>query len=72
MMYMDKSLKALNIDSSFVMQAKNMGLLTLHDIMNIKLIDLRKKKGFNYIWYSVLLEILEKHGLLEEFEKRQL
>jgi len=68
----DKSLAALGIDADFVKQAKGMGLETLGDIMDIKLPDLRKKKGFNYIWYSVLLEVLEKQGLLDEFQRRQL
>ncbi|TYP94437.1 hypothetical protein BC792_112101 [Sphingobacterium allocomposti] len=68
----DLSLTALNIDADFIKQAKGMGLETLGDIMDIKLPDLRKKKGFNYIWYSALLEILERLGLLEEFERRQL
>jgi len=49
-----------------------MGLETLGDIMDMKLPDLRKKKGFTYIWYATMLEILEKQGLLEEFERRQL
>lgn len=68
----DKSLAALGIDADFVRQAKGMGLETLGDIMDIKLPDLRKKTGFNYIWYSVLLEVLEKQGLLDEFQRRQL
>lgn len=68
----DLSLTALNIDSDFVKQAKSMGLETLGDIMNMKLPDLRKKKGFTYIWYATMLEILEKQGLLDEFERRQL
>lgn len=66
------SLTTLSIDTDFIKQAKGMGLETLGDIMEIKLPDLRKKKGFNYIWYSHLLELLEKQGLLEEFERRQL
>lgn len=66
------SLATLNVDTDFIKQAKNMGLDSLEDIMDIKLPDLRKKKGFNYIWYSALLELLEKRGLLEEFQRRQL
>jgi len=66
------SLTALQIDNDFIKQAKGMGLETLRDIMDIKLPNLRKKKGFNYIWYASMLEILEKQGLLEEFERRQL
>lgn len=68
----DLSLTALNIDSDFVKQAKSMGLETLGDIMDMKLPDLRKNKGFTYIWYATMLEILEKQGLLDEFERRQL
>ncbi|WP_324759089.1 hypothetical protein [Sphingobacterium thalpophilum] len=68
----DISLVALSLDTDFIKQAKGMGLETLGDIMTTKLPDLRKKKGFNYIWYAALLEILESQGLLEEFERRQL
>lgn len=68
----DISLTALNIDTDFIKQAKGMGLETLGDIMGMKLPNLRKKKGFNYIWYATMLEILERQGLLDEFERRQL
>lgn len=68
----DISLTALSIDADFIKQAKKMGLETIEDIMAIKLLDLRKKKGFNYTWYSSMLGILEKQGLLEEFQNRQL
>lgn len=68
----DKSLTALNIDADFIRQANGMGLETLGDIMDVKLPYLRKKKGFNYIWYASLLGILEKQGLLDEFQRRQL
>lgn len=65
-------LNSLHIEQEFIVQAKKLGLNTIDDIMNIKLPQLRKKKDFNYIWYSDLLRILEKNGLLDEFEKRQL
>ncbi|MFE2861684.1 hypothetical protein [Sphingobacterium multivorum] len=68
----DISLTALSIDADFIKQAKKMGLETIEDIMAIKLLDLRKKKSFNYTWYSSMLGILEKQGLLEEFQRRQL
>lgn len=68
----DISLKALSIDADFIKQAKKMGLETIEDIMAIKLLELRKKKGFNYTWYSSMLGILEKQGLLEEFQRSQL
>lgn len=68
----DISLKALNTNADFIKQAKMMGVSTLGDLMDIKLPNLRNKKGFTYIWYATMLEILEKQGLLEEFERRQL
>ncbi|GEM68067.1 hypothetical protein SMI01S_16730 [Sphingobacterium mizutaii NBRC 14946 = DSM 11724] len=57
---------------AFIQRANSMGLQTLGDIMDIKLPDLRKNKEFTYLWYADLLTMLEKHGLLEEFQRRQL
>lgn len=68
----DISLTKLKTDADFLMRAKRMGLETLADIMETKLLILRKKKDFSYIWYASLLELLKEHGLLEEFERRQL
>lgn len=65
-------LNSLQIEQDFLIQAKKLGLNTIDDIMNINLPQLRKKKDFNYLWYSDLLQILEANGLLDEFEKRQL
>lgn len=66
------SLTALPIDTDFILRANRMGLETLNDIMTVKLPDLRKKKEFTYLWYADMLAMLDKHGLLEEFERRQL
>ncbi|WP_185214085.1 hypothetical protein [Sphingobacterium mizutaii] len=68
----DISLTALNVDTDFVNRAKRMGLQTINDIMSAKLPALRKKKAFNYTWYATMLELLEKRGLLDEFQRRQL
>lgn len=66
------SLSSLNIEPEFLIRAQKMGFRTIEDIMNAKLPLLRKNKYFNYLWYSSLLQLLENHGLLDEFEKRQL
>lgn len=66
------NLSSLDIDKKFILQAKQLGLLTLEDIMKINLPILRKHEHFSYLWYFDLLQILEKRGLLDEFEKRQL
>lgn len=72
MTFQDISLTKLKVDKDFIRRAKWMGLETLGDIMDIKLVTLRNNNYFNYIWYSTLLEILEKQGMLEEFQRRQL
>ncbi|MBB1644546.1 MULTISPECIES: hypothetical protein [Sphingobacterium] len=68
----DIFLTQIQSDVEFIQRAKRMGLETLGDIMDIKLPDLRKKKDFTYLWYADLLAMLDKRGLLEEFERRQL
>lgn len=68
----DIFLTQIQSDVGFIQRAKRMGLETVGDIMDIKLPDLRKKKDFTYLWYADLLAMLDKRGLLEEFERRQL
>ncbi|MBL1410072.1 hypothetical protein [Sphingobacterium faecale] len=68
----DIFLTQIQSDVEFIQRAKRMGLETLGDIMNVKLTDLRNKKEFTYLWYADLLNMLDKHGLLEEFQEKQL
>ncbi|WP_333577624.1 hypothetical protein [Sphingobacterium sp.] len=68
----DIFLTQIQSDVDFIQRAKRMGLETLGDIMGMKLPDLRKNKEFTYLWYADLLAMLDKHGLLEEFQRRQL
>ncbi|WP_286778647.1 MULTISPECIES: hypothetical protein [Sphingobacterium] len=65
-------LSSLNIEQDFLDRSTILGMNTLEDIMNVNLPELRKDKNFNYIWYSDLLLLLERAGLLDEFEKRKL
>lgn len=65
-------LSYLTISKEFIEKANILGMSTLEDIMNVNLAELQKDKNFNYIWYSDLLLLLEKTGLLDEFEKRRL
>lgn len=65
-------LSSLNIEQDFLERSNILGMNTLEDIMNVNLPELRKDKNFNYIWYSDLLLLLERAGLLDEFEKRKL
>ncbi|HBI90713.1 MULTISPECIES: hypothetical protein [Sphingobacterium] len=65
-------LSSLNIEQDFLDRSNILGMNTLEDIMNVNLAELRKDKNFNYIWYSDLLLLLEKTGLLDEFEKKRL
>ncbi|MGJ1506306.1 MULTISPECIES: hypothetical protein [Sphingobacterium] len=65
-------LSSLNIEQDFLDRSNILGMNTLEDIMNVNLPELRKDKNFNYIWYADLLLLLERAGLLDEFEKRKL
>ncbi|MGO1243923.1 MAG: hypothetical protein ACTJHT_10165 [Sphingobacterium sp.] len=62
----------LDTDTLFVEQARRLGLVTLGDILEARVEVLSKKKDFSYTWYADLLTLLKKHGLLGEFQNRQL
>lgn len=65
-------LAELNTDVLFVEQALRLGLTTLGDVLESRLEMLSKKKDFTYTWYADLLALLKEHGLLSEFQQRQL
>lgn len=65
-------LAELNIDALFVEQCRLLGLDTLNDVLDSKLESLSKKKDFTYTWYAELLGLLKEHGVLDEFQQRQL
>jgi len=65
-------LAELNIDALFVEQCRRLGLGTLNDVLDSTLESLSKKKDFTYTWYADLLALLKEHGLLDEFQQRQL
>lgn len=66
------SLAKLNLDAPFVEQCRRLGLATLSDVLDCRLETLIKEKDFTYIWYHDLLDLLKEHGLLSEFQQRQL
>lgn len=72
MIFSDIPLTKFQTDVEFIQRARRMGLETIGDIMDIKLPELRKNKDFTYLWYADLLAMLEKHELLQEFQRRQL
>jgi hypothetical protein len=65
-------LAELNMDALFVEISRRLGLITLGDVLNARLETLSKKSEFNYTWYADLLDLLKEHGLLDEFQQRQL
>lgn len=65
-------LAELNIDAHFVERSCRLGLVSLRDVLNSRLETLSKKKDFTYSWYAQLLDVLKEHGLLDEFQQRQL
>lgn len=60
------------MDALFVEQSHRLGLFTLDDVLNSRIGTLSKKKDFSYTWYADLLDLLKVHGLLSEFQNRQL
>lgn len=65
-------LTELYVDDSFVQQSNRLGLFTLADVLDCRLEILIKKEDFSYTWYADLLGLLKEHGLLSEFQNRQL
>jgi hypothetical protein len=66
------SLAELTLNELFVEQSRRLGLVTLGDVLESRIETLSKKKDFSYTWYADLLALLKEHGLLSEFQKRQL
>ncbi|MEJ5962890.1 hypothetical protein [Pedobacter immunditicola] len=66
------SLAELTLNELFVEQSRLLGLVTLGDVLESRIETLSKKKDFSYTWYADLLALLKEHGLLSEFQKRQL
>lgn len=69
---MNIRLAELNMDVPFVDQSRRLGLVTLGDVLDSRLETLSKKKDFTYTWFADLLDLLKEHGLLSEFQRRQL
>ena len=65
-----KSIDEILIDPNFKAVAKNLGIFTLKDLMEIDIRDLKAKSGFTYSWYADLLEILKKENLMDEFQSK--
>jgi hypothetical protein len=65
-------LTELNLDTLFVEQSHRLGLTTLSNILDSRLETLSRKKDFTHIWYADMLDLLKEHGLLDEFQQRQL
>lgn len=65
-------LAELKVDALFVEQSNRLGLFTLANILDAKIETLSKQKDFSYTWYADLLALLKQHGLLAEFQNRQL
>lgn len=66
------NLSSLDIDKEFLIRANKLGITTIEDIMNVNLPILRKNEDFNYHWYFELLQFLDRHGLMDQFVRRQL
>lgn len=62
----------LNLDKDFTDQTERLGLKSLYDVMQADFKRIKENTEFNYIWYSELLDLLKKKGLLHRFQEKQL
>jgi hypothetical protein len=62
----------LNLGKQFTDQAERLGLKSLYDVMQADFKRIKEDKEFSYIWYSELLSLLKKKGLLHRFQENQL
>jgi len=67
-----KSLLELGVSDDFRQRAATMNIHCLQDILNQELSKLKTHPAFNYLWYTDLLSLLKKEGLLDEFQDRLL
>jgi hypothetical protein len=56
--------------SDFIYQARRLGLETVADILEADIGQLKKRKGFSYLWYADLLNLLKKEHLFDVFQAR--
>jgi hypothetical protein len=67
-----KSLLELDLSDDFRQRAASMNIHCLQDVFNQELNKLKAHPEFNYLWYTDLLNLLKKEGLLDEFQDRLL
>lgn len=67
-----KSLLELGVSDDFRQRAASMNIHCLQDVLDQNLSEIKAHPAFNYIWYTDLLSLLKKEGLLDEFQDRLL
>jgi hypothetical protein len=64
-----QEISAITNDETFITKCKTMGIITLEDIIKKGPAEIRKDPGFNMLWYTTLLQILQQQNILEDYEK---
>jgi hypothetical protein len=61
-----------NLDASdeFKSQAARMGIGCLKDVLDQDVRQLKAHPLFTYLWYTELLNVLKREGLLDEFQDK--
>lgn len=69
---LDTPISQLNVTKDFEQQAGRLGFRTLHDVIEADFNSVKQHQDFTFIWYSDLLALLKKQGLMEQFQEKQL
>lgn len=69
---LNSSFLKLGMAREFVERAEKLGLSDLSDLMSVNLAKLKAHREFTYSWYAEMLALLQRQGLLKEFQKRTL
>jgi hypothetical protein len=69
---LNSSFLTLGMGTKFIEQAEKLGLFKLGDLLDVKLASLKRHKEFSLLWYSDMLDLLKEHGLLRQFQEKQI
>ena len=65
-----KLLANLDASDDFKSRAASMGINCLQDVLDQDVRQLKAHPLFTYVWYTDLLSLLKKEGLLDDFQDK--
>ena len=65
-----KPLNEVSVDQKFIVQAHKMGIDTLNDMLEMCTTKLKGHPDFTNMWYTSMLQILEREQLMEVYQEK--